>query len=188
MADCNGKDGNIFFLRIKAWELFFLAFVAQFVLMGFSFLVVYITGSLVIGIIINQIIMMLSFLVILRWEWLMGTKINLKISEKIRPKPAFFKFAIIFCAVFTVSFTLFFIMTAFIDIASPELLSKLIMSLLVLDICLMVYSANFVAKNLMMFEKGRSVNLLEYLSTFFMIWFFPIGVWMIQPRVNRIFK
>ncbi len=178
----------MFLLKIKAWELFFLAFVAQFIVMGFSFLVVYITDSLVIGVIINQIIMILSFLVILRWEWLIGTKINLKISEKIRPKPAFFKFAIIFCTVFAVSFTLLFIMTAFIDIASPELLSKLIMLLLVFDICLLVYSSNFVAKNLVMYEKGRSVNFLEYLSTFFMLWFYPIGVWMVQPRVNRIFK
>lgn len=35
-------------------------------------------------------------------------------------------------------------------------------------------------------EKGKSVNLGEYIGDFFLVVFFPIGVWFLQPRVNRV--
>ncbi|MBI3240197.1 MAG: hypothetical protein HYZ43_15335 [Flavobacteriia bacterium] len=35
-------------------------------------------------------------------------------------------------------------------------------------------------------ELQREAVYTEYSSDFFLIWFFPVGVWSIQPRINRI--
>jgi len=51
-----------------------------------------------------------------------------------------------------------------------------------------IYDINFVSKALAMAETGEPRALPEYAGTFFLfLFFFPLGVWFIQPRVNRIY-
>jgi hypothetical protein len=45
----------------------------------------------------------------------------------------------------------------------------------------------FVAKSLKAVELQRPVTFNDYAGEFFLIWFFPIGIWIIQPRINKIF-
>ena len=45
----------------------------------------------------------------------------------------------------------------------------------------------FVAKSLKAVELQRPVTFSDYAGEFFLIWFFPIGVWIVQPRINKIF-
>jgi len=45
----------------------------------------------------------------------------------------------------------------------------------------------FVAKSLKSVELQRTVTFSDYAGEFFLIWFFPIGVWFIQPRINKMF-
>jgi hypothetical protein len=45
----------------------------------------------------------------------------------------------------------------------------------------------FVAKSLKAVELQRAVTFSDYAGEFFLIWFFPIGVWIIQPRLNKLF-
>jgi hypothetical protein len=44
-----------------------------------------------------------------------------------------------------------------------------------------------VARNLAMAEKQEKVEFYDYAGAFFLLWFFFIGVWFIQPRINRMF-
>lgn len=48
------------------------------------------------------------------------------------------------------------------------------------------YALLFTAKSLVTLEKNEAVGFFEYSGPFFLIWFFPIGVWFVQPRVNRL--
>jgi len=48
------------------------------------------------------------------------------------------------------------------------------------------YDIYFVSQNLAMVETGKEVTFYDYAGRFFLMWFFPIGVWYIQPRVNRL--
>lgn len=45
----------------------------------------------------------------------------------------------------------------------------------------------YVAKSLKAVELQRTVTFSDYAGEFFLIWFFPIGVWIIQPRINKLF-
>jgi hypothetical protein len=44
-----------------------------------------------------------------------------------------------------------------------------------------------VAKNLVKAETGKRVTFYDYAGPFFLLWFFPIGVWFIQPRINQLY-
>lgn len=48
------------------------------------------------------------------------------------------------------------------------------------------YGFYFVAKSVSTIEAGREANLNDFAGPFFMLWFFPIGVWFLQPRINRL--
>jgi hypothetical protein len=50
------------------------------------------------------------------------------------------------------------------------------------------YCLYFVAKTIKTAELQREVKFSEFAGEFFLIWFFPIGVWMIQPRINKIIE
>jgi len=50
----------------------------------------------------------------------------------------------------------------------------------------MVYAFGVAAKLLVSAENDSVATFHEYLGTFFLIWFFPIGVWNVQPRLNAV--
>lgn len=49
------------------------------------------------------------------------------------------------------------------------------------------YCFYFNAKALKSIELQRPVTFNDYAGEFFLLWFFPIGVWILQPRINKLF-
>ena len=47
------------------------------------------------------------------------------------------------------------------------------------------YSLYFVAKTFKTVELQREVKFSDFAGEFFMIWFYPVGIWIIQPRINK---
>ncbi|PZD77099.1 hypothetical protein DNG35_09645 [Mesonia sp. K7] len=50
----------------------------------------------------------------------------------------------------------------------------------------MFYQLYFTSKTIKTAELKRKVTFSDHMGEFFMIWFFPIGIWVIQPKINRI--
>jgi hypothetical protein len=50
----------------------------------------------------------------------------------------------------------------------------------------MFYCLYFISKELKAVEWQRPVTFSVYTGEFFLIWFFPIGIWFIQPRINKL--
>lgn len=47
---------------------------------------------------------------------------------------------------------------------------------------------NFSARAISQYEKKKNLKFNDYVSEFIMILFSPIGIWIIQPKMNRIAK
>ena len=47
------------------------------------------------------------------------------------------------------------------------------------------YSLYFVAKTFKTVELQRETTFSDFAGEFFLIWFYPVGVWIIQPKVNK---
>jgi uncharacterized RDD family membrane protein YckC len=52
----------------------------------------------------------------------------------------------------------------------------------------MLYLLYFVSKNLVLAETRKPASFPDYAGPFFLIWFFPIGIWFTQPRINRLYE
>ena len=48
------------------------------------------------------------------------------------------------------------------------------------------YSFGFTAKQLTKLDQNKKVTFFNYSGPLFLFWFFPIGVWFIQPKVNSL--
>lgn len=51
----------------------------------------------------------------------------------------------------------------------------------------MFYAIWFIAKCIATVENGKVVYFDTYAGLFFLLWFFPIGVWWIHPKLQKIF-
>lgn len=51
-----------------------------------------------------------------------------------------------------------------------------------------IYSLYFVAKTFKTVELQREVKFSDFAGEFFMIWFYPIGIWIIQPKINKMIE
>jgi hypothetical protein len=49
-----------------------------------------------------------------------------------------------------------------------------------------LYSLGFTAKQLTKLLYRKNVSFIEYYGSFFLLWFFPVGVWFVQPKVNEL--
>jgi len=49
------------------------------------------------------------------------------------------------------------------------------------------YVMYFIAKELKTVELQRDVMFSDYIGEFLLLWFFPVGVWVLQPRINKLF-
>lgn len=53
-------------------------------------------------------------------------------------------------------------------------------------VCLF-YILYFASKSLVLATTNKPASFYGYASPFFLVWFFPIGIWILQPRVNRLY-
>jgi len=174
------------FLKGKAWQVFILLVVIPFGfqtgLMSFVFSS---DPNPALLFKVMPLIMTVFIVVFLLWFWSLGVKINSRIPTDIKPKSKFFKFSIIYSAVYGLVFQLFFISAA--SGSSQGGATAFIFPMHLLGMFCMFYALYFVAKNIATFEQAKVVKFSEFKGPFFLLWFFPIGIWFIQPRINRIY-
>jgi len=53
-------------------------------------------------------------------------------------------------------------------------------------VCCSIYSLYFSVKTIRTLELQKEVKFDECIGDFFLFWFFPIGIWFLQPRINRL--
>lgn len=110
----------------------------------------------------------------------MGSFLNSIGEPALRLRVSFFRFALLYP---TVYIPIFF---ALFNTSRPALLA-LIFPLHVFAMFCLFYDLYFVSKSLALIETGELVSFYDYAGAFFLLWFFPLGVWFIQPRINRLY-
>jgi hypothetical protein len=176
-----------FFLRAKHWKVFLLLF-------GIGFLgdVTAITSSLVptrspldlweSGFLITAAVTVLFMFCFLFWFWAMGTFLDSILQPGQRLGMRIFRLALIYPAVYLPIFMAFFL-----SLSVNPWLFAVIFPLHVLAMSSMFYLLYFVSKSLVLAEKGKASSFYDYAGPFFLLWFFPIGIWFTQPRINRLY-
>ena len=169
-----------FFLRAKAWQVFLL-------LVG-----LYIAGQVEIANSVTEIqgvgnparidlqaaIIGAIFLsAVFFWLGCLGVSLNGIVKPDLRANSLPFLLALLF------STAILLLLSIFLN--NPTILKLLTYSSFLVVPC-MLYSLSYIARGLVAAETNRRPSSSEWAGPFFLLWFFPIGIWFIQPRLNKL--
>ena len=189
------------FLRAKHWHLFILLFGIP-MLFQFGFM-----GMLVSEIInnpesdpafvldfVNYFIPIMIFVmaVFLGWFWSIGVGLQSRIPDDIPMKVGRFKAFIVFPLIYIVLLLVYigFMFNSLISNSEPPnpAIFMLIFPLHLFAMFCMFHSLYFVAKTIKTAELQRKTTFGDFAGEFFLLWFYPVGIWFVQPRVNKLAK
>jgi len=182
-GEANMNSIERFFLGAKHWQIFLLivgvCFVGQMVVLGSMATPMrspddFDRAARLLGAV--TVVFMLFFL---GWFWSMGSFLTSIIAKPQRLPIRYFRLTLIYPAIYVA-----FFFTTFSASKPP---SALIIPFHLLAMFCMFYNLYFVSKSLVLAETGRAASFYDYAGPFFLTWFFPIGIWVIQPRINRLF-
>ncbi len=172
-----------FLLRLKNWKLFLLVF--GFPALSFPIILV---GMLMNNDLIynTALIISLSALVFLVF-WLKESgnylyeHLEVELTKDSNQK--LFNFNLYFVLLYTTLLLLYFMLPQ--SEAFDSIYAFAIFPMHLYSMYSLFYALYFVSKHLSMSE-GKSGKFEDFLGYFFMLWFYPIGIWTIQPKINQL--
>lgn len=161
-----------FFLKLKHWQLFLMFFVPNIIMSvaGPSVLIVRIVcGMMVMGVYFG-------------WLYSLGTSLYKKLPKGIVVSQLYFKISFLILS-------LLFFSLVILELSGMLTYDRMIILflLLIFGYSWAFYIFYFISRALKTVELQRPVTYYEYIDIFFLLWFYPIGVWFIQPKLNELF-
>ena len=182
-----------FVARLKAWQVFILLvlpmFASQLYLM--SNMLSHVSSKQLPNMeefeaLFKQTMLMSLLMIVLLLAWLLsiGIAANRRVEENLRLNTRL----AIGCALYAASYIALaqFIFPGPGSVSSGWVSIGLIVPFHLLAMIAIFYVLAFAARNIIMAERQSTVSFFDYSGPFFLMWFFPIGVWFVQPRVNRL--
>jgi hypothetical protein len=111
------------------------------------------------------------------WLWSVGIVVNRSLPEAVRSRTTFFNAA----SILFVTYVLFFISVFWTDWVPWTVLAPLHASAMLVQL----YVLGFVTRALVMSRFG-SLRVLPVIGTFLLLANYLVGVWIVQPWVNRV--
>lgn len=196
-----------FLLKIKHWQLFFLS-------IFISLLATIIVGILLFSVAeetfwsgISTFFYLLAFIplslinlcnVFLCWMLAISIQFQKKLPPELQMKTIWLKIVMIptiICGIFFLFFPLSFFMSDLFETSFfktfGDFFGILYIALIVfyasyLPVLFALYGVFFTAKTYRTVQLQRETVIKEYIGDFFLILFFPIGIWILQPKINKI--
>ncbi len=179
------------FLRMKHWQLFLLIMLAPLLLPLIMLLAIALSGDSLMVLTAIPIIVLVCVGVFFGWFYALGTGLHEKLPAESDLKIGRFKFSIFLPVTYLLLISLYITSMFFngeqaLEESFPAIFA-LIMPLHLLSMFCIFYSMYFISKALRSVELQRNVTLNDYIGEFFLIWFYFVGIWILQPRINKIF-
>jgi hypothetical protein len=193
------------FLKAKHWQIFLLTFgipmIFQIILISTILSNLTTMATPDPEIMFNYmkffpIIMFLFMAFYFGWFWSVAIGLQTKVPENVTMKVKKFKvfffipMVYIFCIIIFMSFTISGLMNGG---GEPNVgflgsIFAIIVPLHLFSMFCIFYTLYFVAKTFKTVELQREVKFSDFAGEFFMIWFYPIGIWIIQPKINKMIE
>lgn len=188
----------IFFLKLKHWQLFILMLGLPLV---FQFSMFYEMFSMTKSQNISQlldffnlfyffpIIMIVFTILFFCWFWSMGIGLQKFIPNSINMKVQRFKILFFIPFIYTILFMATFAGKHLLPDGSWILDFKnfqpFIIPLHLFSMFCIIYCMYFIAKTIKTVELDKNVTFSDFSSEFFLLWFYFVGIWYIQPKINK---
>ena len=181
------------FLKLKHWQLFVLMFVIPCGLQIVNICFMIFERSMYFFSILFPLTMLIYISAFFGWLYSIGINLHKKLPETVPMKSGRFK---AFLCIPVIYITLIILTLCMVLINHPNawqpdsttapLIFFTILPIHLFSIFCIFYCLYFVAKSLKAVEVQKPVTFSDYAGEFFLLWFFFIGVWFIQPRINKI--
>ena len=196
------------FLKAKHWQLFALMwgipllyqvyFMSQ--ILGFQTQPELVDGEEGFTQVLNEefiqfdlfpFVMIFFTLIFFGWFWSIAIGLQKNIPKEIKMKVKKFK-VLFFISFFYILFLMFYIDGLFSGMVSNGFSNSgwivaIILPLHLLSMFCIFYSMYFVAKTIKTAELQRKTGFGDFAGEFFLLWFYFIGIWFIQPKVNKLY-
>jgi len=176
-------------LRAKHWQIFIVTFIIPYTL---YFIALTITKNDPVRMMnYSPFIILIFFLGLFGWFWSIATGLIEIIPEGVKMKIRKFKIFLIIQMIY-IPFA-FSLMNILFDSSTNAnepsgvmlgISFAIIFPLHILSMFGFLYSFYFIAKTFKTVELQREVVFSDFAGDFFLLLFFPIGVWIIQPKIN----
>ena len=88
-------------------------------------------------------------------------------------------------SVFLIIYSILYYISNFYTVAIPFIENSFTNIIATISLVALIF---FSSKNLIKEEDVLGINSPRIFSTFFLFWFFPVGIWFLQPRVNKVMR
>ena len=177
------------FLHLKAWQLFLLLFGVPVVLQVGVMSALFIGQSVSWAGVGILFVAFLTLVLLLAWFYALGIHLHRRLPATAPMSLTRFRIAAVLPVAY-VCLLLAYGWNAFRG-GGPDGVNGGLIALFVLfhlsSMAGLFYCLYFTAKALKTVEKNAPVHVSEYVGEFFLLWFYPVGIWMLQPRVNHLF-
>ena len=196
-----------FFLRLKHWQLFIvmlgLPIIYQlyfiFEIFGSRTQPMEVVGEEGVTQVLNEryfhfdflpYVLILFSLVLFGWFWSIAIglqkNIPVEIEMKVKRFKAFFIIPLVYTIVFMMLIGGLFSGMFTYGFSNSIWFLVIILPLHLFSIFCIFHTIYFVAKTIRTAELQRVVTFGDFAGEFFLLWFYIIGIWIIQPKVNRL--
>ena len=192
-------------LRAKHWQLFVLIFGIPFLIYLYMiFQMVSVFNEIDAGTPDPMVIFeplkyfmgfaIISMIVYWVWYWSVGVGLQHKLPDDLKRSTKLFKAFLVLPALYITAVSIFVLgvvsqISSLIPGEEPTINPIIIAVILpfhFLSIFCIFYCIYFVAKTIKTAELQRKVKFSDFVGEFFLVWFFPIGVWILQPTINKL--
>jgi hypothetical protein len=184
------------FLKAKHWQIFMITFGLPIILeiVAMPFMII---GNNPMVIMKIMPIMMIFFIGgFFGWFWAIAIGLQNKVPTGVKMKVKKFK------VFFFIPLIYIILIFGFMGFAFGGILENgqqpsggmigglvgIIVPLHLFSMFCIFYCLYFVSKTFKTVELQREVTFSDFAGEFFMIWFFPIGVWIVQPKINKMIE
>jgi len=178
-------------LKLKHWQLFLLLVGTPIVFESISIATIFNSRNPTIIALIFPVTMIMTMTVYFGWFYAIGTTLHKKLPETVKMNLTRFKIFFLIPALYILVIC-YFLYVAFGYQTNGEPinieLAGLIVPIHLFSMFCIFYCLYFNAKSLKAVEWQKPVTFGDFAGEFFLIWFFPIGVWIIQPRLNKLMQ
>jgi hypothetical protein len=191
------------FLKAKHWQLFLLMFGAPFLFQIFLM----VTAFANVGkdsdpmFMFNYfklfpILMVIFMGTFFGWFWSIAVGLQNKIPNTVKMKLSKFKIffftPMVYMLLITIGLASLFSWLPEAsksgsepDVALLGISFAVIVPLHLFSMFCLFYCLYFVAKTIKTVELQREATFSDFAGEFFLIWFYPVGVWIVQPKINK---
>jgi hypothetical protein len=204
------------FLKAKHWQMFILQFGIPVFLQIAMMITIFATlianpdpysseppqGMFTVMIIFFPLIIIIGAGSLFAWQWSVGFGLREKLPAGVRMRHGLFRIFMIVPILYFVVALSFMIygFGHFTDVVrDPDMHTQgpgpgffislaFFIPLHLFSIFCLFYNMVFVAKTIKTVELQREATFGEYALEFVLTWFLPVGIWFLQPRINKIVR